>query len=77
MTILEQMGASAKQAARVLMNAGAKKEAALYAIAEAAYRDGLGREGESVPNGSDAAAPLPSALRFFDDLKRLAGPAGR
>ena len=35
MTILEQMGASAKQAARVLMNAGAKKDAALYAIAEA------------------------------------------
>lgn len=47
-------------------------------IAEAAYRDGLGREGECAPNGSaDAAPPLPSALRFFDDLKRLAGPAGR
>ena len=47
-------------------------------IAEAAYRDGPGREGESAPNGSAAAAPpLPSALRFFGELKRLAGPAGR
>ena len=46
-------------------------------IAEAAYRDGLGREGESAPSGSADAPPLPSALRFFGDLKRLAGPAHR
>ena len=35
MTQLEQMGANAKSAARVLMNAGAKKDEALYAIAKA------------------------------------------
>ena len=35
MTVLEQMGANAKQAARVLMNAGSKKDEALLAIAKA------------------------------------------
>ena len=35
MTQLEQMGANAKSAARVLMNAGAKKDEALFAIAKA------------------------------------------
>ncbi len=35
MTTLEIMGQNAKQASRVLMNAGAKKDAALYAIADA------------------------------------------
>ncbi len=35
MTQLEQMGANAKSAARVLMNAGTKKDEALYAIAKA------------------------------------------
>lgn len=35
MTVLEQMGANAKQAARVLMNAGFKKDEALLAIAKA------------------------------------------
>ena len=35
MTQLEQMGAAAKKAARFLMNAGAKKDEALYAIAKA------------------------------------------
>ena len=35
MTQLETMGAAAKQAARVLMNAGAKKDAALLEIAKA------------------------------------------
>ena len=35
MTQLEQMGANAKSAARVLMNAGAKKDEALHAIAKA------------------------------------------
>lgn len=35
MTVLEQMGANAEQAARVLMNAGSKKDEALLAIAKA------------------------------------------
>ena len=35
MTILEQMGQSAKQAAQILKNAGAKKNLALHAIADA------------------------------------------
>ena len=35
MTMLETMGANAKAAARVLMNAGAKKDTALLAIAAA------------------------------------------
>ena len=35
MTQLEMMGANAKQAARVLMNAGAKKDEALLSIAQA------------------------------------------
>lgn len=78
MTILEQMGAAAKQAARVLMNAGAKKDAALLAVAKA-LRDNaaaiISANNTDIENGK--AAGLTDSLldRLRLDAARIEGMA--
>lgn len=78
MTILEQMGAAAKQAARVLMNAGAKKDAALLAVAKA-LRDNaaaiISANDTDIENGKAAGltASLLDRLRLDED--RIEGMA--
>ena len=78
MTQLEAMGASAKQAARVLMNAGAKKDEALLSIAKA-LRDNAATIIEAnqidIENGK-AAGLTPSLLdRLRLDEGRIEGMA--
>ena len=78
MTILEQMGAAAKQAARVLMNAGTKKDAALLAVAKA-LRDNaaaiISANNTDIENGK--AAGLTDSLldRLRLDAARIEGMA--
>ena len=78
MTQLEIMGANAKQAARVLMNAGAKKDEALLSIAQA-LRDNaaaiIAANEKDIENGK-AAGLTPSLLdRLKLDESRIAGMA--
>ncbi len=78
MTQLEMMGANAKQAARVLMNAGAKKDEALLSIAQA-LRDNaaaiIAANEKDIENGK-AAGLTPSLLdRLKLDESRIAGMA--
>ena len=78
MTQIEAMGASAKQAARVLMNAGAKKDEALLSIAKA-LRDNAATIIEAnqidIENGK-AAGLTPSLLdRLRLDEGRIEGMA--
>ncbi len=78
MTQLEMMGANAKQAARVLMNAGAKKDEALLSIAQA-LRDNaaaiIAANEKDIENGK-AAGLTPSLLdRLKLDESRILGMA--
>ncbi len=78
MTVIEQMGAAAKQAARVLMNAGAKKDEALYAIAEALRANsGAIIAANAVDMENGRAAGLSNALldRLKLDEARIEGMA--
>lgn len=78
MTILEQMGAAAKQAARVLMNAGAKKDAALLAVAKA-LRDNtaaiLSANDADIENGRAAGLSASLLDRLRLDEARIEGMA--
>ena len=78
MTVIEQMGAAAKLAARVLMNAGAKKDEALYAIAEALRANsGAIIAANAVDMENGRAAGLSNALldRLKLDEARIEGMA--
>ena len=78
MTQLETMGAAAKQAARVLMNAGAKKDAALLEIAKA-LRDNAQTiiEANNIDIENGKAAGLTASLldRLKLDESRISGMA--
>lgn len=78
MTILEQMGAAAKQAARVLMNAGAKKDAALLAVAKA-LRDNaaaiISANDTDIENGKAAGLTASLLDRLRLDETRIEGMA--
>lgn len=78
MTVLETMGAAAKQAARFLMNAGAKKDEALLAIAKALRENAqkiIDANKIDIENGK--AAGLSDSLldRLKLDEKRIEGMA--
>lgn len=78
MTTIQQMGAAAKQASRVLMNAGAKKDEALYAIADA-LRKGTDKiiAANDIDMENGRAAGLSNALldRLKLDESRIEGMA--
>ena len=76
MTQLEIMGANAKKAARVLMNAGAKKDEALKAIAKALRENSqaiIAANDIDIENGKKAG--LTASL--LDRLKLDEGRHGR
>ena len=78
MTQLETMGAAAKQAERVLMNAGAKKNEALFAIAKALRENAqtiIDANAVDIENGK--AAGLTDSLldRLKLDENRILGMA--
>lgn len=78
MTTLEQMGKSAKEAARVLMNAGAKKDEALLAIAKALRNNAqtiIDANNKDIENGKSAGLSESLLDRLRLDSDRIEGMA--
>ena len=78
MTTLEKMGASAKQAARVLMNAGSKKDEALLAIAKALKDNAqaiIAANDADIENGKAAGLTASLLDRLKLDESRILGMA--
>ena len=78
MTQLEIMGANAKKAARVLMNAGAKKDEALKAIAKALRENSqaiIGANDIDIENGKKAGLTASLLDRLKLDEGRISGMA--
>ena len=78
MTMLETMGANAKAAARVLMNAGAKKDTALLAIAAALRANSafiIGENQKDIDNGRAAGLSAAMLDRLKLDESRIEGMA--
>ena len=78
MTTLEKMGSSAKQAARVLMNAGSKKDEALLAIAKALKANAqaiIAANDADIENGKAAGLTASLLDRLKLDESRILGMA--
>ena len=74
MTQLEQMGAAAKKAARFLMNAGAKKDEALYAIAKALRENAaeiIAANAVDLENGKAAGIVIFLLFQFLLNFARV------